>query len=340
MGPFIKLVNIEIQGFEISMNTDFVPETYLLSNISSQSIFKAESSSSILWSYSRQLFEDQHLRLYYAAMIYLKHILRIICYRVFILISFYCTISMFFSIDARCVNVLLIGKAGSGKSTVGNNISGEVKFKVAPNAQLVTTKCQEAKVHINNIPINVVDTPGLFNLKIDNSCIQAMIGEHLKANPNLFPLIFILCIQDGVRFTKEDESVLKSIKDIFGTRVLQNLIVVFTGTMPTVDMPEVLKQFLKEIGNITFHFPTDSRSTEREIERALFVKTCQKLLTKTENFNYNFSDYEAQRRIDEVKDVRKFRRLQPLQNSPKLTSLIRDRKRKKKYKSIHTSRKT
>lgn len=245
-----------------------------------------------------------------------------------------------YSVDARCVNVLLIGKAGSGKSTVGNNILGEVKFKVAPNAQLVTTKCQEAKVRINNVPINVVDTPGLFNLKIDNCCIQAMIGEHLKANLNLFPLIFILCIQDGVRFTKEDESVLKSIKDMFGTHVLQNLIVVFTGTMPTVDMPEVLKQFLKEIGNITFHFPTDSRSTEREIERTLFVETCQRLLTKTENLNYKFSDYEAQRRIDEMKDVRKFRRLQPLQNSPNLSSLIRQRKRKKKYKSIHTSRKT
>lgn len=249
-------------------------------------------------------------------------------------------LSFFYSGIEGCINILLIGKAGSGKSTVANIISGGATFEVAPNAQLVTTECQEAKVYINNVPIYIVDTPGLFNLRIDNRSVQAMIREYLKTHMHLFPLIFVLCIQDGVRFTKEDESVLNRIKGNFGTHVLQNLIVVFTGTMPTVDMPEVLKQFLKEINNITFHFPTDSRSTERDIERALFVETCQKLLKKTENLNYNLSDYEAAQRHIEERDVRKSRRLQPIQNSPKSPSLKKGRKRKKKYRSIHTSRKT
>ncbi|XP_063400229.1 GTPase IMAP family member 4-like [Mytilus trossulus] len=240
---------------------------------------------------------------------------------------------------AGCINILLIGKAGSGKSTVGNIISGGVNFKVAPTAQLVTTKCQEAKVSIKNVLINIVDTPGLFNLEINNCKVQEMITEYLKTNRHLFPLILVLCIQDGVRFTKEDESVLDRIKGNFGTHVLQNVIVVFTGKMPTIDMPEMLKQFLKEINNITFHFPTDSRAPERDQERESFVGTCQKLLNKPKNLNYNLSDYEAAQRHIEERDVRKFQRLQSIQNNPKLSS-VGYKKRKSKCRLIHKSRKT
>lgn len=256
------------------------------------------------------------------------------------LINFCTNYKFLYSGVAVYVNVILLGKAGSGKSTVGNIISGGVPFKVSPHAQLVTTECQEANVHINDVLINIVDTPGLFNLNIDNYRVQAMIGEYLKTHKYLFPLIVVLCIEDGVRFTKEDESVLNRIKEIFGTQILRNLIVVFTGKIPTLDMPEVLRQFLKEINNITFHFPTDSRSHERDFERASFVETCQKLLKKADNLNYNLSDYEAAQRQIEERDVRKFRRLQPIQNSSKSLSLIRDRKRKKKYRSINKFRKT
>ncbi|CAG2244137.1 unnamed protein product [Mytilus edulis] len=187
--------------------------------------------------------------------------------------------------NGEFVSILLIGKAGSGKSTAGNIISGNVAFDVSPIAQLVTTECQEENIRINDVQVKLVDTPGFFNLKFENSIVQEKLGEYLKTHRHMFPLIFVLCIQNGVRFTKEDEDVIKYIEENFGSRVFQNLIVVFTGTGSMIynnkdthkeDMPKWFEKLQQRVEQRTFYFQNDTSENDNKV--ALFLATCQKLL--------------------------------------------------------------
>lgn len=140
---------------------------------------------------------------------------------------------------------------------------------------------------------------------MENSIVQAKIREFLKNRRHIWPLIFVLCIK-AVRFTKEDKQIIDILEAQYGTRIYENMVVIFTGRKPIVntdhDMQEWLKRLLKKIENRTFHFQTDSAETNNQL--TLFLKTCQNILNKTENLNYNLSDYDtAQRQISEKKGI-------------------------------------
>ena len=106
-------------------------------------------------------------------------------------------------------NVVVVGKTGGGKSTVGNKILGEVKFAVKNVAASVTLKveahcsCLDDESSPTVYSFKVIDTVGLFDTKAKNAAaIKEMKNFFQNECPEGVNLVLFVCRKG--RFTEEE----------------------------------------------------------------------------------------------------------------------------------------
>lgn len=171
--------------------------------------------------------------------------------------------------------VVLVGRTGNGKSATGNSILGKKVFKSRASSSGVTSSCEMQTAELSDGQIvNVIDTPGLFEVSAGSEFIGKEIVKCIDfAKDGIHAILVVLSVRS--RFSEEEENALRSLQTLFGSKIVDYMIVVFTGgdeledDEDTLDdylgreCPESLKQILSLCGNRCVLFDNKTKDEKK-----------------------------------------------------------------------------
>ncbi|KAK7478062.1 hypothetical protein BaRGS_00030738 [Batillaria attramentaria] len=201
-------------------------------------------------------------------------------------------------------SVVVVGKTGSGKSTMGNILLQNEVFKVSGNKSSTTSKC-DYRISKNawGRCIQVVDTPGLYDTSQDpGKALQELTNVLSLSSPGPHAILFLT--RRDQKFTKEEYESFMQIRAMFGDKKNRFLVLVFSRGEPlagkTIEddlkgAPENLKKVIKLVGN---KYAVIS-NTHDELERKQEVEN---ILMKVDQASKNGTRYY---RNDDLKKMMK-----------------------------------
>uniref|UniRef100_A0A8I6YPS7 AIG1-type G domain-containing protein n=1 Tax=Hordeum vulgare subsp. vulgare TaxID=112509 RepID=A0A8I6YPS7_HORVV len=181
------------------------------------------------------------------------------------------------------VTIALVGKVGTGKSATANLILGSQAFASEYSPGSVTETCQRSSTTFHDgggaaRTINVIDTPGLFDMKIsmEDACKEIVKCIEMSKD-GIHALLMVFSAAS--RFSREEHNAVELIKLFFGDKILDHLILVFTHgdavgeevawkKMLIVKSPAYVQDMLKLCQNRVVLFDNETKGVEhREIQR-------------------------------------------------------------------------
>ena len=137
--------------------------------------------------------------------------------------------------------VIVIGKAGIGKSALCNSLLGTELFESRSSLEAVTEDCAFGWAVREGRKIYVYDTPGALSEEIEEKAVAESIGRCMMATAPGFHCILLTF--EASRFRREERELLEFLENVLGADMYKYAIAVFTK-IDNLDKNQSFEDFL------------------------------------------------------------------------------------------------